>query len=115
MIAFGPDESLLFGYRVRTTSATKQAQILREQGLALRELTRTVPDPKQRADRAAEITKNMEARIVEQADIDRRGYRTQRWMELFVVAFLFYTAPGLVTAGKGILWGLKNKQNQPPE
>lgn len=112
-IAFGPDESLLFGYRVRAASAAKQAQLLKEQNRALRELNRTVPDLRQRADRVAELQKVLEARLAEQAELDRRGYRTERWMELFVVAFTFTTGPGLAASGRSVLWVQKSKQAEP--
>jgi hypothetical protein len=104
VFAFGDDESLLFGYRVRAASAADQARLLREHNQALRQLERTTRDLHARADRAEELQRSLTLRLEEQAERDRDGYRTQRWMELMVAAFGFIVGPGLVASGRGVLW-----------
>lgn len=114
VFAFGNDESLLFGYRVRTARVAEQTKLMREHNQKMRTLERTVRDVRLRADQSEELQRELTARMGEQAEKDRRGYQMERWFELLVVLLVIVVSPGLVSSGRGVLWNQQIPLANPP-
>ena len=103
--AFGPDDSLVFAYKVKAKHAAEQVAAQKEYEKGLRELKRRNRTPEEQAQERDKLDRELAKTLEEQPQRDQERYRGERWMELPLVLFSFVLGPGLLWAGKaGVRW-----------
>ena len=111
--AFGPDESLVFAYKVKARGAAEQVSAQKQHEKGLRELKRGGRTPEEQTRERERLDRELARTLEEQPRRVQEGYRAERWMELPLVMFSFALGPGLLWAGKGGVRWPKLQQAEP--